>query len=1065
MSVEPDPGARGRSQSSSAGRSPTPVRNGIAARIAAFLLDPIDRGAGGARASRVGGEVPPVPTSARASGSETRKDAVFALLALTALLGLFLSTPLARFGSGYYSPADVTQGFSLTRVEDGHVPGNDLLSDLVVEMEPWRVFSREELARGRLPLINPYNGGGIPLFANYQSAVLSPFRLPYYFLPLRAALIASAFLKLFALGFFTFFFLRLLALSRASALIGATAFAFAGHNVLLLGYPHAAAVVVLPAGLYFAERMLQRFERHAGAPSGGRTLTRAAVLDVVGFGIVLVSGLLSGHPEALFFATALVALWIVARLFRVWRRTGGDAHALSSIAPLILRFASAAALAAGLTAIQTIPFLEYLRESQLVVERSAAQTPLHKLIWPLAFFPNLLGNPSTGYQLTNNVPPPNFETANLMYVGCVALLLAAIAVPLARKSRPVAFFALVAVIWFLYAHGLFGIEKLAEHVPLLGLAPLNRSQPIWILCIAALAAFGFESVLRYERKRRLVAALGVLAFAALSFAVFHEGAAFVLGQARRKLRDSPHADMLGTEAPAHIAYIGIVFAAGALCIAALFVVRHRLARSLLVALVIAAVFVPSGWLLRDYMPVTEDRFFFPQTPAIEALQREVGRSSFGVLGPDTIPPETNMIYGLSMPASYDALWIRRYDELYQEIFGGRDNWRRWTRASRAGLELFGVERVLSKGAWPEIDTAFPDVPFNPLTYFEVGDILPGRDVVQTFTLLDDRLVALRVPIGARPAACTLDIALEDVADGRVIASQRIDCSRIEVEEDGMHDVVLAFTPSVTGENAYGRELRLRLSSSDARPGEAACTWRRNDHKHWENLALLRARARRALEKPEEQAVHPDLERWRLTFAGETLKGGLAFDCSASLHELEKTREIGPFNVYRLKKGAPRFRAVQRAVHVAHEQDSFRAVLHPRFDPLRMVVLVGEHASDERAALLAGLGAGDNVPAAVDVVSDEPTSVRVRTHLAERGWLTTARPWYPGWTAHVNGRHAPIVRVNYAFLGLELPPGECDIELRYEPESVLAGAWISLASLVVAAAWMFVRLRGSSSLGA
>ena len=60
-------------------------------------------------------------------------------LALSALLLCFFWTPISRFGEGYYSPADVTQGFSLTRVENGHVPGNDLLSDLVVEMEPWRV--------------------------------------------------------------------------------------------------------------------------------------------------------------------------------------------------------------------------------------------------------------------------------------------------------------------------------------------------------------------------------------------------------------------------------------------------------------------------------------------------------------------------------------------------------------------------------------------------------------------------------------------------------------------------------------------------------------------------------------------------------------------------------------------------------------------------------------------------------------------------------------------------------------------------------------------------------------
>ena len=179
---------------------------------------------------------------------------------LALLLVLFFSTPLSRYRYVYYSSADLTQDFSLTRVAPNHAPGNKLLSDAVVQMQPWLMFNREELRAGRIPLWNPYNGDGCPHVANYQSAVFSPFSAPFYVLGMRAALIVSAFLKLWVLGFFTFLFLKELRAKQIPALIGATAFMFSGHNIVLLSFPHVGAVVALPAGFLLVEKAVRRVE-------------------------------------------------------------------------------------------------------------------------------------------------------------------------------------------------------------------------------------------------------------------------------------------------------------------------------------------------------------------------------------------------------------------------------------------------------------------------------------------------------------------------------------------------------------------------------------------------------------------------------------------------------------------------------------------------------------------------------------------------------------------------------------------------------------------------------------
>ena len=164
-----------------------------------------------------------VPRLARDRAPAAGPRSLLGALAIALLAVAFLWAPISRYGDSYYTTVDLLQAGSLLRVEPGHQPRNLLLSDPVVQMLPWLAFNRSELARGRMPLWNPYNGCGAPHLANAQSAVLSPFSLPFYVLDVRTALIASAFLKLFALGFFTFLLLQALGPRQLPSLIGATA--------------------------------------------------------------------------------------------------------------------------------------------------------------------------------------------------------------------------------------------------------------------------------------------------------------------------------------------------------------------------------------------------------------------------------------------------------------------------------------------------------------------------------------------------------------------------------------------------------------------------------------------------------------------------------------------------------------------------------------------------------------------------------------------------------------------------------------------------------------------------
>jgi MYXO-CTERM domain-containing protein len=63
-------------------------------------------------------------------------------------------------------------------------------------------------------------------------------------------------------------------------------------------------------------------------------------------------------------------------------------------------------------------------------------------------------------------------------------------------------------------------------------------------------------------------------------------------------------------------------------------------------------------------------------------------------------------------------------------------------------------------------------------------------------------------------------------------------------------------------------------------------------------------------------------------------------------------------------------------------------------------------------------------------------------------LVLSEGYYPGWRASIDGREAPVVRVNVMMRGVALPAGEHEIEFRFRSRSIEAGAALSLAGLAL-----------------
>lgn len=136
----------------------------------------------------------------------------------------------------------------------------------------------------------------------------------------------------------------------------------------------------------------------------------------------------------------------------------------------------------------------------------------------------------------------------------------------------------------------------------------------------------------------------------------------------------------------------------------------------------------------------------------------------------------------------------------------------------------------------------------------------------------------------------------------------------------------------------------------------------------------------------------------------------------------------PLLVYRNPFAVPRARIVPRLT--AHDADAgfIRAVQSAPDDLFRRTALVEQQDLDS-AGPLPEVAASEGGSA--EVVAEHGRSLVLRTQGAG-GFLVVSDALVPGWTALVDGKPAPLLKVDLAFRAVPVPAGAHVVEMRYNP---------------------------------
>ncbi len=504
--------------------------------------------------------------------------------------------------------------------------------DFTDQFWTFRMYEARALAEGRLPLWSENFNSGHPFLADVQSAIFYPPSLLWTLAVVvvrgenftQRALELEAILHFILAGTFTYLFARRLLGSRAAALVSAMTFTFGGY---LTSYPPQQLAILetatwLPLALLFLDKAVGD---HKGRPY---------VLAGVTLGIAA----LAGHPQTFLFVVYACAVYFVWRVIQLRNAE------LKSQNSKFLRFAIVLLVAAGISAAQWIPTLEY----QSVSTRMA-------ITWAEAAhgFPTL--DPL-------QMILPGFVSAfqSPLYIGILPLWLAVTAL-FVNRSREKIFWAALALGALLVSFGFYAFAYAPFYLFVPGFAMFRGQERLALVIsfsLAILVGYGMRDLLETQVDWRRVRRAWALLPAGVTISLMMLFALYISGTVRSSGCDAFLCDRAGL--------MVLLFV-----LASVVVYPHSrpLSRTtgegskrwgLILALIAFDLFS-----INSAAYNAEPKPRYPTTPIIQTIQND--RDVFRVVDEGKMPGHYGIAYRLEEIGGISPLRIARYDALLDNL--------------------------------------------------------------------------------------------------------------------------------------------------------------------------------------------------------------------------------------------------------------------------------------------------------------------------------------------------------------------------------------------------------------
>ena len=351
---------------------------------------------------------------------------------------------------------------------------NPELGDAPQQMQPFLREVKRNLPD--IPLWNPWITAGRPLHADAQSAIFSPFNWIAYVMDEWRALALIAALKLWVAAFGTFLLARALSMRWPGAGLAGLVYGFSLWMITWISYPHASVWAFVPWALLAAEGVLRR-------PSVRRTALLALVIGLQ---------FLCGHPESSFHLLAAVVVFSALRLrgSPSWRRA-------------LVGLVGGLAWGALLAALVLLPVGELVLRSADLEQRAGEarniKTPLKFALGVMV--PFYWGKPT-------QTPIDFFLLARAFYGGALPLLLAIVALRTPTRERVAT--AVCGALCMCVVLGIPPVFWVVSRLPVFSSGHNTRLAVLYLLCLALLAGWGLDDLVRRGVSRRVLAVAGGL---------------------------------------------------------------------------------------------------------------------------------------------------------------------------------------------------------------------------------------------------------------------------------------------------------------------------------------------------------------------------------------------------------------------------------------------------------------------------------------------------------------------------------------------------------------------------